>query len=174
MCCMILCSNGVFDATCHKHIFCDSLSHFLCSLTQGFGNFLVLQVSFCSNYNRWGNPDQNVVAQTTFCWWMCGFAWWTTIVLQLRSTESTNASSVFLSFSFWSVWWEKWAIPATNWEKRGHCYRNHDELFRRQAELRYGQFWLANTETQLSLERIIKTRKNKRIKKLVMWTVRRF
>ena len=49
-------------------------------------------------------------------------------------------------------------------KKRGHCYRNHDELFRRQAELRYGQFWLANTETQLSLERIIKTRKNKRIK----------
>ena len=42
MCCMILCSNGVLDASCHKHtFFCDSLSHFLCSITQGlgFGNF---------------------------------------------------------------------------------------------------------------------------------------
>ena len=38
MCCMILCSNIVLGATCH--FFCDSLSHFLCSLTQGFGNFL--------------------------------------------------------------------------------------------------------------------------------------
>ena len=36
---MILCSNGVFDATCHKHIFWDSLSHFLCSLTQGLAIF---------------------------------------------------------------------------------------------------------------------------------------
>ena len=47
MCCMILCSNGVLDATCHKHIFfCDSLSLFLCSITQRFGNFLALHVSF--------------------------------------------------------------------------------------------------------------------------------
>ena len=38
---------------------------------------------------------------------------------------------------------------------------NHYELFRRQVELRYGQ---SNTETQLSLERIIKTRNNKRTK----------
>ena len=49
---MILCSNGVLYATCHKHIFfCDSLSHFLCSITQGFGIFLALHVSFCNNYN---------------------------------------------------------------------------------------------------------------------------
>ena len=41
------------------------------------------------------------------------------------------------------------------------CDRNHDELFGRQVELRYGQ---SNTETQLSLERVIKTRKNKRTK----------
>ena len=52
-CCMILCSNGVLDAACHKHFFCDSLSHLNCSvLTQGFGNFGVLHVSFCNNYNR--------------------------------------------------------------------------------------------------------------------------
>ena len=24
----------------------------------------------------WGNPDRNVVAKTTCCWWTCGFAWW--------------------------------------------------------------------------------------------------
>ena len=23
-----------------------------------------------------GNPDQNAVAQSICCWWMCGFAWW--------------------------------------------------------------------------------------------------
>ena len=29
----------------------------------------------------WGNPDQNVVAQTLkCCWWMCGFAWRMTVV----------------------------------------------------------------------------------------------
>ena len=24
----------------------------------------------------WGNPDRNVLAKTTCCWWTCGFAWW--------------------------------------------------------------------------------------------------
>ena len=58
-CCMILCSNGVLDAACHKHFFCDSLSHLNCSvLTQGFGNFWVLHVSFCNNYNRVCNWDR--------------------------------------------------------------------------------------------------------------------
>ena len=64
MCCKILCSNGVLDATCHKHIFyCDSLSHFLCStcITQGFGNFLALHVSFCNNYNSVQLTDHTCV-----------------------------------------------------------------------------------------------------------------
>ena len=54
MFCMILCSNSVLDATCHKHIFyCDSLSHFLCStcIKQAFGNLLALHVLFCNNCN---------------------------------------------------------------------------------------------------------------------------
>ena len=28
------------------------------------------------NGTVWGNPDQNVVAQTICCCWTCGFAWW--------------------------------------------------------------------------------------------------
>ena len=53
-------------------------------LTQRFGTFLVLHVSFCNKYN----------------------------CVALKTTEMTNALSVFLSFSWWDVWWEKWAIPA--------------------------------------------------------------
>ena len=48
---MILCSNGVLDATCHKHIFFAILFHIHVTITQGFGNFLAFHVSFCNNYN---------------------------------------------------------------------------------------------------------------------------
>ena len=53
MCCIILCSNGVLDASCQKHTFLPFpfTLIFLCSLTQGFGNFLALHVSLCYNYN---------------------------------------------------------------------------------------------------------------------------
>ena len=38
-CCMILCSNGVLDAACHKHFFCDFLSHLNCSVLRGLAMF---------------------------------------------------------------------------------------------------------------------------------------
>ena len=77
MCCMILCSNGV-----HTFFLQFSFTVFCC--TQGFGNFLALHVSFCNITNNYNSVAIEIDYAT---------------VLQLRSTEMTNAFSVFLYFT---------------------------------------------------------------------------
>ena len=57
-------------------------------------NILIEQRRFglgCPSLDKgWGNPDQNVVAQSICCWWMCGFAWWTSFLFTASQKENNH------------------------------------------------------------------------------------
>ena len=57
-CCMILCSNGVLDAACHKHFLWFSFTFELFCFNTRVWQFLGLHISFCNNYNRVCNWDR--------------------------------------------------------------------------------------------------------------------
>ena len=57
------------------------------------------------------NPDRNVVAKTTCCWWTCGFAWWLWF-----PSKNHHWNSSFLCAEKKVLSLQSWSTPSRGWK----------------------------------------------------------